>query len=98
MKSKFTKVLLLAICCIMIFGGIIVDALIPYSTYTYDVDGWYQPSPDAYVPLTVISSSSIKGGLNDKVNEMATQLYGDKWVDIQSLCDIFVDKLVTFTL
>ncbi|MDD4125128.1 MAG: hypothetical protein PHW77_05340 [Eubacteriales bacterium] len=93
MRSKTVRVLLLAICCMLVFGGIIASALIPYSTYTYSVNGRRQISPDAYVPLTVISSSSIKKGLEEGKNEMATQLYGENWADISNLSDVCVDKL-----
>ncbi len=93
MKSKLIKVLLLAICCIMVFGGIIANALIPYATYTYSVNGWRQISPDAYVPSEMITSGSIKKGLDSGVNEMASQLYGSDWKDIAALTDVCVDKL-----
>ncbi len=93
MGKKIIKVLLLSICLIMLFGGVMASALIPYQTYTYNVNGIQQPSPDAYVPEKIISSSTIKKGLDDKVNEMASQLYGESWVDIQTLSDVFVDKL-----
>lgn len=93
MKSKFVRVLLLAICCMLVFGGIIANALIPYATYTYSVNGWRQISPDAYVPDTVITSKFIKNGLEDGVNEMATQLYASTFTDISNLSDLCVDKL-----
>lgn len=93
MKSKILKVLLLAICCAVILGGVVASALIPYTTYTYDVNGSSQSSPDAYVPEKVITSATINESIKSKVNEMASQLYGDAWVDIQSLEDVCVDKL-----
>ena len=93
MKSRLTKVLLLTVCLIMVFGGIVANALMPYISYTYDVNGKKQTSPDAYVPVTTISSASIKEGLESKVNEMASQLYGETWTDLEAIQDICVDGL-----
>lgn len=93
MKSKLTRVLLLTIVMITLLGTIVSYAVVPYTTYTYSVSGFMQMSPHAYDPLTVISSSSIKKGLDDKVNEQATLKYGEDWADIQALNDVFVDNL-----
>ena len=92
MRKKLIRVLLLAICCVIVFGVFAAGALTPYSTYTYNRNGKKQPSPDAYSFQEVISSATIKNGLDKKVNEMAAQLYGESWVDIQALNDICVDK------
>ena len=92
MRSKLIRVLLLAVCCVIVFGTIAAGALSPYDTYTYSPSGNKQPSPDAYTFEKFISSATIKLGLDNKVNEMAAQLYGDSWVDIQALADICVDK------
>lgn len=93
MRLKIVRVLLLALCCMLLFGGVVASAVIPYATYTYSVSGRRQISPDAYVPLKVINSATIKKGLDDGVNEMATQLYKDSWADISKLSDVYVDKL-----
>ncbi len=57
--KKITKVLLLIISLVMIIGTIPAGAIIPYSTYTYDIDGNYVESPHAYTPYETISSASI---------------------------------------
>ncbi len=57
--KSLSRVLLLAMCFVMIAGTIPVHANIPYSTYTYDIDGNYVESPHAYVPYEVISSKSL---------------------------------------
>lgn len=93
MKSRFTKVLLLTVCLMILLGGIVANALIPYISYTYDVNGKKQTSPDAYVPVKVITSASIQEGLASKVNEMASQLYAETWTDIEAVSDICVDGL-----
>ena len=62
MKTKFKflqRILLLAMCLVMILGTVPAKAIIPYSTYTYDIDGNYVESPHAYVPYEVVSSKTI---------------------------------------
>ncbi len=59
MFSTIKRVFLLAICLVMVFGAIPANAIIPYSTYTYDIDGEPAPSPHAYVPQEVISSLTL---------------------------------------
>ena len=61
--KNITKIVLLVICLVMAFGMIPANAIIPYTTYTYDIDGNYVESPHAYVPYEVITSSSL--GLGD---------------------------------
>ena len=50
MKSKITKVLLLALVCVMLFGTIAPAAYVSYDTYTYSIDGEPLASPHAYTP------------------------------------------------
>lgn len=57
--KNITKVLLLIISLVMIIGTIPAGAIIPYSSYTYDIDGNYVESPHAYTPYETISSASI---------------------------------------
>ena len=57
--KKLKRVFLLAACLLMIVSSIPVGAIIPYSTYTYDIDGNYVESPHAYVPYETISSASL---------------------------------------
>lgn len=69
------------------------SAKTPYTTYTYGVHGLMQVSPDAYSPDRVISSASIKKGLDDNVNEMATLKYAEDWKEISKIADVCVDNL-----
>lgn len=57
------KMLLLAVCALMIFGTFPVEAIIPYATYTYDIEGNYVESPHAYVPYEVVTATSL--GMTD---------------------------------
>lgn len=65
--KNLKRIILLAACLLMIVGSIPVGAIIPYSTYTYDIDGNYVESPHAYVPYETISSASI--GLETPITE-----------------------------
>ncbi len=59
------RIFLLAICVLMIFGTIPAQAIIPYATYTYDIEGNYVESPHAYVPYEVITATSL--GMTDSL-------------------------------
>ena len=60
MRSKLTRVLLLAVCCVIVFGTVAAGANSPYDTYTYSPSGNKQPSPDAYTFEKFISSIKFK--------------------------------------
>ena len=47
--KKLNRILLLALALIMLLPSVI-SATVPYSTYTYSIDGEVLDSPDAYVP------------------------------------------------
>ena len=57
--KNLKRIFLLAFCLFMIVGSIPTGAIIPYSTYTYDIDGIYVESPHAYVPYETISSATL---------------------------------------
>jgi len=57
--KNLKRIFLLALCILCVFGAMPVVASIPYSTYTYDIDGKYMESPHAYVPYEVIDSKTI---------------------------------------
>lgn len=61
------RMFLLAVCALMIFGTLPAEAIIPYSTYTYDIEGNYVESPHAYVPYEVITATSL--GMEDKLED-----------------------------
>ena len=48
--KKLRSVFLLAVCILMIAGTIPAGAIIPYSTYTYDIDGNYGMKPFPHQP------------------------------------------------
>ena len=51
--------LLLAVSLVFFICSISAGAIIPYSTYTYDIDGEYMESPHAYVPYQVIDQDFL---------------------------------------
>lgn len=66
MKNLKIK-LLLAVSLVFMICSISAGAIIPYSSYTYDIDGNYVESPHAYVPYETISSASL--GLDFAISE-----------------------------
>lgn len=44
--------------CIMLMPC--ASAIVPYTTYTYDIDGGMMPSPHAFVPDKIVASSDIE--------------------------------------
>ena len=66
--KNIKRILLLALSLVMVLGTVNVGAIIPYSTYTYDIDGNYVEAPHAYVPYEVITSSTLGLG-NDPITD-----------------------------
>ena len=57
--KNIKRILLLIVCFTVMLGCMPVGAIIPYSTYTYDIDGQYMESPHAYVPYEVIDQEFL---------------------------------------
>ncbi len=76
--KKFARILAFTACLIMLIGCIPVNAITPYSTYTYSIDGFALVSPDAYVPDRIIDSSNL--------------IYNGTPVKITDPRDLFVDE------
>ena len=87
--KNLKRILLLTLVVLTVLGAFPAGAIIPYSTYTYDIDGNYVESPHAYVPYEVITSATL--GINDKpitdpedfctgrisaINEYAQRIWG----------------------
>ncbi len=74
--SKFTKILALVSCLLMLIGMLPTGVFAySYATYTYSKDGDAQYSPAAYVPKSVIDSQSL--GL-EKAMDTPTGIEVDK--------------------
>ena len=79
MKSKLTKIILLSLVLVMIFGTVYASAFTSYDTYTYSIDGEPLKSPSAYQPSDTITSKKM--GLTEK--------FGGK--ELKNAADIVTD-------
>ena len=69
--KKIAKILVFVMMLLMVLP-MAVSAIVPYETYTYDIDGFSVPSPHAYVPEVYVDSAYINelsGKLTAKVEE-----------------------------
>lgn len=66
--KRIKRLILLVLCMVMVLGTVPANAIIPYTTYTYDIDGNYVESPHAYVPYEVITSTTL-GIDNDPITD-----------------------------
>ena len=60
--KNLKRIVLLSLVVLMVLGALPANAIIPYSSYTYDIDGNYVESPHAYVPYEVITSLTLGMG------------------------------------
>ncbi len=82
MKSKLTKVILLVLTLILVFGTVQTFAYQPYDTYTYSIDGLPLMSPTAYTPSVPIDSFGMG---------LMTEEFGN--TALYNAADIFTDNL-----
>ncbi|MBO5439244.1 MAG: YIP1 family protein [Clostridia bacterium] len=105
--KKLNRILLIALALIMLLPSVI-SATVPYSTYTYSIDGEVLDSPDAYVPDQLVNSVSL--GLDVKLknpsdieSDEAGNLYItdkennrvvvlDNYYEVKYIIDGFVNK------
>ncbi len=76
--KKITKILVFVMILLMV-SPMAVSAIIPYETYTYDIDGFTVASPDAYVPEVRVDSAymnELSGEMSEAVKE-ATDIETD---------------------
>jgi len=67
MKKKITRIFVL-VCALVMLLPLGAFAAIPYSTYTYSIDGLVLDSPDAYVPDGSSAYTFTKMGLDKDLN------------------------------
>ena len=58
MKKTFSKIVLMLLVCMMLIPY--ASAIVPYTTYTYDIDGKIMPSPHAFVPDIIVGASDVE--------------------------------------
>lgn len=61
MKTKLTKIIVLSIVALMLFGTFTSSAYESYDTYTYSIDGRPLASPHAYTPDVTTYNSKVMG-------------------------------------
>ena len=61
--KKITKIIILSLVLVLIFGAVASFAYVPYDTYTYSISGKQMLSPTAYSTNTAITSADM--GLKD---------------------------------
>ncbi len=62
--KKLTKILILSLAFVLLFGAVCSSAYVAYDTYTYSISGKQMLSPTAYSTNTSITSTDM--GLKDK--------------------------------
>ncbi|MBQ2876071.1 MAG: YIP1 family protein [Clostridia bacterium] len=81
MKSRITKVFILAIVALMLFGTVLTSAYESYDTYTYSIDGKPLLSPAAYTPDVSVYDSKYMGLVDESGQGglgMASDIVTDK--------------------
>jgi len=85
--NKITKILVLALVCVLLVGSVSVFASEPYDTYTYSIDGVPLMSPDAYRTQQVVDSTDMKiknvstnSSLSDSANDVVTDTDGNVYI------------------
>ena len=67
--KKLTKILILSLAFVLLFGVVYSSAYVAYDTYTYSISGKQMLSPTAYSTNTSITSTDM--GLKDKLPTMS---------------------------
>ncbi|HPE95541.1 MAG TPA: YIP1 family protein, partial [Bacillota bacterium] len=93
MKKRFFAVFALAFLMLTFIGSFTSSAKVPYTTYTYDVNGSMMESPHAYVPETTITTASIQNSLLLEGNESANIMYSSLGITLTDVKSVFVDDL-----
>lgn len=70
------RFLIIAVCILTVLSCIPCSANVPYSTYTYDLDGNFMESPHAFVPYTVIDSKTM--GLEEPITDSSDLFVDDE--------------------
>ncbi len=92
MKKRLLSFAIVSFCICLLFGNIGASALVPYTSYTYDVNGEMVQSPPAYVPNYVINSTSVTEKFNRGDNENASATYTAADATFNGIKDICTDK------
>lgn len=70
--KRITKILVLALVVIMLFGAVSSFAAEPYDTYTFSIDGAPLASPPVYSAMEVFDNTDMKTTKLDKVSDIVS--------------------------
>lgn len=87
--KTFQRIVLMLLVCIMLMPC--ASAIVPYTTYTYDIDGDMMPSPHAFVPDKIVASSDIELRDMPEDEKKAAKIGIGLETPLNSPQDIFVD-------
>ena len=76
----------------MLLGNVCASAVVPYTSYTYDVNGTNIESPPAYVPSAVINTSTVTEKFNRGDNENASSRYTASDASFSGIMDFCTDS------
>ena len=92
MKKRLLSFLAMSFCVVMLLGSISASAAVPYTTYTYDVNGKMVQSPHAYVSTELITANSVLKKFEAGENPNANSLYTADDVAFGSIEDVCTDE------
>ncbi len=92
MKKRLIKFISISFCFVMLLGCISASAIVPYTTYTYDVNGKMVQSPHAYVSSTLITANSVLKQFEAGANENASSMYTSDQLAFGAIEDICTDN------
>ena len=84
--KNISKILILSLAFILLFGAVTASAYVAYDTYTYSISGKQMLSPTAYSTNTSLTSTDMGlkekfGGLQlDKVSDIVTDELGNVYI------------------
>ena len=81
MKNRITRFILASLAIILLFGTVSAGAIVPYTSYTYDVSGSMQRSPHAYVPELQITTSTLKASVGENGNASIKKI-SENWPSV----------------
>lgn len=92
MNKRLFRILALSFCIVMLLGSISASAIVPYTTYTYDVNGKMVQSPHAYVSSSLITANSVLKKFEAGANKNASSLYTTDDIAFGSIEDVCTDE------
>ena len=87
--KKLSKILILSLAFVLLFGVVYSSAYVAYDTYTYSISGKQMLSPTAYSTNTAITSADM-GLLNSDKFDKPLQLNGASDIVTDDLGNVYI--------